>query len=456
MVFPLLLRAPKPGRAQRAFWLLALAACGGQSAEPVAGPQPATAEPAAVHPRSDDPRVVQARQALDLGRADLALALVPQAVGVAGTEGPLLEARLAALSGDRLAALAHLERARREAPGDPRVYATAAEIHAAEGNLEEADREIQRGVKAAGAAGPELTRARGVQLICSPGQARHGLALLLRARELDAGLPFIDRPLGQAHMLVAKQEIGAGKPAAALVSVRRSLEHDPEDLDTRRLEVEILMGLGQWGAGIANMEALLLEGLPLEAELSGYCKNAGFWAVTHGQRELGLKHYLRALQLGFPRAELGHGLSVLRAEAERLADEGARSLAAGAGEQARDLLERALVCDPDCLQAHNHLGHLHHDAGNLERAVSCWNRVVDLARAASIELPEPVHIKLARVQALGLGEFEKAHETLEAYLVLEPTGRWVDQTRKLVAVLPQVSERESQQQAAGAGEDGRP
>ena len=445
-------------RTHRVFWLLVLAACGSQSGETQGGPEAGATEPvAALAPaRSDDPRVVQAREALDLGRADLARALVPQAVAVAGSEGPLLEARLAALTGDHLAALAHLARARREAPEDPRVYATAAEIHAARGNLEEADTEIKRGVEAGGATAPELARARGVHLICSPGQARHGLALLLRARELDADLPYLDRPLGQAHMLVAKEQIGAGDLVAAQKSVSQSLAHDPEDLDTRRLEVEVLMGLGEWGKGIASMEALLLEGLPLEAELAGYCKNAAFWAVTHGQKELGVKHYLRALQLGFPRAELGHGLGVLSAEADELAGRGVESLNAGEESAARELLDRALVCDPDSLLANNFLGNLHHGAGDIEGAVSCWIRVVDRARSEALELPEPVHIKLAQAQGLGLGDFEKARETLEAYLVLEPAGRWVEQTRKLIADLPEERELDPVQEGSEEEGDGRP
>ena len=439
-------------------WLLVLAACGPQSCATDGGSEPGATEPVAAPTpsRSDDPRVVQARKALDLGRADLARALVPQAVAVAGSEGSLLEARLAALMGEHVAALAHLARARREAPGDPRVYATAAEIHAARGNLEEADTEIKRGVEAGGATAPELARARGVHMICSPGQARHGLTLLLRARELDADLPYLDRPLGQAHMLVAKEQVGAGDLAAAQMSVRQSLAHDPEDLDTRRLEVEVLMGLGEWGEGIASMEALLLEGLPLEAELAGYCKNAAFWAVTHGQRELGVKHYLRALELGFPRAELGHGFGVLRTEADELAARGAESLDAGEESAARDLLERALVCDPESLLANNFLGNLHHGAGDFDEAVSCWNRVLDLARSEGLELPEAVHIKLAQAHGLGLGDFEKARETLEAYLVLEPTGRWVDQTRKLIADLPEERELDSVQEGSGEEGDGCP
>jgi len=338
------------------------------------------------------------------------------------------------------------------------VYATAAEIHAADGKLADAEREIQRGIEAAGAASPELTRARGVHLICTPGQAASGLALLLRARQLDPTLPFMDRPLGQAHMLAAKKQLAAGDGAGALEAVRKSLQHDSEDLDTRRLETEILMGLGEWGEGIAGMESLLLEGLPLEAELAGYCKNAGFWAVTHNQRELGLQYYLRALALGFPRSELGHGLSILDAQAEILATQGAEQLAAGENAQALEVLQQAVRCDPESLQALNYLGHAHYLAGDLSQTVSAWNQVVDLARSEGIDLPEAVHIKLARVQA-EMGEFEMARETLQAYMVLEPTGAWVESTRKLLADLPDAplaqEQAASERQESGDLGDGQ-
>ena len=108
------------------------------------------------------------------------------------------------------------------------------------------------------------------------------------------------------------------------------------------------------------------------------------------------------------------------------------------------------------LFANNFLGNLHHGAGDFDEAVSCWNRVLDLARSEGLELPEAVHIKLAQAQGVGLGDFEKARETLEAYLVLEPTGRWVDQTRKLIADLPEERELDSVQEGSGEEGDGCP
>ena len=97
----------------------------------------------------------------------------------------------------------------------------------------------------------------------------------------------------------------------------------------------------------------------------------------------------------------------------------------------------ALFFDPESLAAHNYAGHAHHALGQFEDATREWNWVVDSARLQKIELPGPVHLDLAQVQALGLGQFRAARETLEAYLVFEPTGAWVERTQKLLDSLPQ-------------------
>ena len=55
----------------------------------------------------------------------------------------------------------------------------------------------------------------------------------------------------------------------------------------------------------------------------------------------------------------------------------------------------------------------------------------------TVELPEPVHLNLAQAQALGLGEYAEARITLQAYLDLEPTGRWIEQTRVALSKLPE-------------------
>lgn len=387
--------------------------------------------------RSADPRAVQARAALDGGRLDLAAALVEQALPLVGEEGPLLRARLHALAGRDFEALAAIEKARRATPSDPRVYATAAELHAAAGRLTEADNEIRRGVEVAGVS-PELVRARGVHLICTPGQARHGLALLERALGEDPELPFTARALGQAYLLVARERARAGDPRAALESVRRSLEHDPEDLQARRTEADLLLAVGSWGEAIQRYEALLAEGLPLEAELAVNCKNAGLWAaVKRGDRPLALAYYRRALELGLLREELGHGRVLLEEEADGRVEAAVHKLAARDREGALADLEAALADDPERLDAWNYRGHAHHELGQFAEAEDAWERVVTEARLRGVELPDPVHLQLARVQAVDLGRFDQARATLQAYLDLEPTGRWVERTRALLAGLPE-------------------
>lgn len=441
---PFARRAPALPRA--AACILLGASCGGDRDEPL----PSAADVAAASgqargeravERSTDRRVVRAREALDLLRFDEARALVEQAAPFAGAEAPLLWARLAAGTGEPagglLEALRRIEEARRASPDDPRVYATAAEVLAAHGRLAEADREIQRGLEAAGL-GPELVRARGVHLICTPGAARHGLKLLESARSQDPELPFLARPLGQAHLLVAKELAQADDPAGALAAVERSLEHDAADLDARRLYAELLMVTGDWGRGLARYEELLTEGLPLHAELATYCKNAGFWALTAVRdRELALRHYRRALELGLPREELGHGERFLSEEASARVERAAEALAGQDAALAGELVEEALELDPGSLEAWNYKGHAHYLAGELEEAARAWSWVVDTARLREVELPEPVHLKLAQVQALGLGDFEEARVTMETYLAGAPEGAWAERTRELLAALPE-------------------
>jgi len=385
--------------------------------------------------------VVRARAALESGQLDLARSLVEQAVPLAGVEAPLLRARLHALDPKGgFEALRAIEEARRLAPGDARVPATAAEIHAWAGRLEEAEAELQRGLAAGDVTrvAPELLRARGVITICTPGvPARAGLRFLEQARDADPSLPYLTRPLGQAHLLVAKELAAAGENGEALRAVERSLEHDPDEADARLMRADLLMALGEWGLGIGIYEELLADGLPLGPELAILCQKAGFWAVSVVQdRELGLDYLRRALELELPREEFGTTLRVLEEAASERAAEGAQALAAEEREAAREALEDALFLDPECLEAHNWLGDLHYGVGEFEQAVERWHRVIDTGRVLGIELPEAVHLKLARVQAVGLGEFETARETLEAYLVLEPTGVWAEETKALLAKLP--------------------
>ena len=77
---------------------------GARAATAVVEPRPST--------RSDDPRVVAARKAVDEGRASLARSLVDQIGDAAGVEGLLLAARIASLEEDDMEAGRLVEDAR--------------------------------------------------------------------------------------------------------------------------------------------------------------------------------------------------------------------------------------------------------------------------------------------------------------------------------------------------------
>ncbi len=535
---------------------------------------------------SDDPRLVELRRALGEGRVDQARALHEQLAPAGGVEILLLGARLAALEGDEARASQRVEEARALAPHDARVFATAAEIHVAGGRMETADTEIQRGLAAAGACA-ELERARGVWLICTPGGAEKGLALLETALAHDPKLPFLSRPLGQACLLVAKERAREGDVLGAREEAERSLEHDPDDVDARRFLAETLAVLLDYGRAIALYESLLEDGVPVEIEAAQAYKNGAIAAMAMEEREQTVLLFLRARQLGMDDEALGSGVGILRDEARaeaaaalaaeeadepaerdehlvqalvyedeigadllsraalaldredldagaRLArqalyfehaDPRARALPAlfaargalgsgdlalarstvraaleeepgnawlaaerawlmayeahAAGEldhaselaaaalahqpeharahalcatlgvergyaalEARDLaaaathLRAALDHDPACIEAHQFLGVALFEAGDHAGAVRAFEAVLAIARAEDLDLPDPVHIQLARALFLA-GETARARETLEDYLAAHPQGEFAEPTRAALDALPE-------------------
>ena len=101
--------------------------------------------------RSNDPRATRLREALGGGRADLIDGLMEAALDLdLGVEEPLLRARYAKLLGDDVEAARLIEQARAKAPGDPRVYATAAEIATAGARLGLAQQELEEGFRRCG------------------------------------------------------------------------------------------------------------------------------------------------------------------------------------------------------------------------------------------------------------------------------------------------------------------
>ncbi len=460
--------------------LFTLGSCGQDEAGPNPPSQvqsPSAWIDAARVPRSADPRVAEARLALDHGQLESSRALVPGAASLAGPpEGDLLLARLCLLEGDMNGAETALGRARRSHPLDPRVLATSVEIHAWGGMLQTAEGELAAVAQRGGTVAPELLRARGVVLISSPGGARLGLALLEQAQGLDPNLPFMARSLGQAYLLVGRSYMGTDR-ALALQHARAAVEADPGELDALVFLGDTLILNGEWGDALKTFEETLLRGRTMELELAGHYKRAGFVALAQGHRSLAIQSFLRAKELGLQDEELGTAGTVLRVEArkvfaelaaagedpegeaeraEKLAlvraldprlpelqvydgslkiSEGIAALEAEEFSLAGELLDQALALDPGAVEAHLYRGHVFFAQQDFLAAAEQWHWVLDDLRLDGVELPEPLHLRIADALMQG-GKTQGAREVLQAYLVLEEGGRWVEQTRQLLQILP--------------------
>ncbi|MBL8861459.1 MAG: tetratricopeptide repeat protein [Planctomycetes bacterium] len=383
-------------------------------------------------PRSLDPAVVALRRAIEFGDVERARAGLAAAES-AGPEAALLRARLASLEGRAVEAMRLVEAAKAARPRDPDVYATAAEIYAARDAFDTAWREITSGTQACGPA-PELDRARGVAWISREGGVERGLAALLAARAADPGLPFLDRALGQAHLLIAKGHAKAERVPAALAAVRTSLEHDPLDLDARRFLCDLLAAAGDFDAALAGLRALVDAGEPLAAELALLEKRAGFARLLAGDKAGAIDHFRSARALGLTDAELASAADILREAAQRRVDAGIAAYEASELERAEVEFRAALDLDPDDLAAKNHLATVRFRRGDPAEAARLWRIVLEIAAKEGLELPEPVHVNLAQAE-IRRGEPAAARRVLEDYLRASPQGEWVGVTRTVLAQL---------------------
>jgi tetratricopeptide (TPR) repeat protein len=396
---------------------LALAACSGS-----AGSAEGTASAAA--PRafeaSADPRVCELRWALEFGRLDLARTLYEQVGALAGPEAPLLAARLALSAGDEVAALRAVEEARALSPGDPRPFATAAEIYASLGRFEAAARELSEGA-ARSAGGPELERARGVVLILQPGGAAPGLEVLEALHARAPKTPFLARPLSQAHLLAGRRLLGEGDGAAALAHAQKAAELDPDELDVKELEADALQSVQEYDQALAlyaELEELGRDTRALQAEVH---QRAATFDLLRRDRAQAIRHYRAARALGLDEEALGFGASVLAEEAQAVLQRGVAAYDAGDLAAARAAFAEALELDPGNLAAQNHLGVVLFHAGDYAGAAQAWERLLAAARASGVELPEPVELNLARAQKLA-GRQDDARRTAEEFLARDPAG----------------------------------
>ncbi len=420
--------------------VLCCAACAPEPAPAAAAPAAPAVERPAERPaaapaveraaRVTTEAVAALRRALEFGDVEAARRAIAGA-DAAGPEATLLRARLAVLEGRYVDAMRLVEVAKSERPRDPDTYATAAEVYASRDAFDTAWIEIRRGTDACGETA-EILRAKGIAWISRENGAERGLAALLAARKLDPGLPFCDRALGQAHLLMAKAALKAEKLDDALREVRAALAHDPGDVDTRRLLADVLGGLGDFEGAIAEIRALVAQGSPLRGELALLHKRAGFARLMAQDRAGAIEQFLEARALGLSDEELSSAADILLEESRARLDAGTAAYAQKDLAAAETAFRAALDLDPLCIPAKNHLAVVRFQRGDPTEAARLWRGVLDEARAAGIRLPEPVHVNLAKAEVLR-GERAAARAVLSDYLRDEPEGEWTGMTRALLA-----------------------
>lgn len=384
----------------------------------------------AQRPRSKDPRVAQCAQALEKGDLERAQALLAELGDTEQPDTSLMRARARAAASDAIGAVREIEAARRAFPDQASVYATAAEIHAAAGRLESAENEIRMGLAVAGPT-PELERARGVLMLCRERGAMAGLQHLIDALRADPGLPFCERALAQAHLLLGNAAMAQKDPATAIAHARAALVLAPTDQDTRMLLCDALAAKGELGEALKGYEALMAEGRDLRSTLALYYQRAATAALLVPDRALAVERYLRARELGLSDSDLGFGLQVLAETSSKAIESGIESYEAQDLAAARASFEQALRCCPNSVEGHNHLAVVLFKQGHFDGASEHWRKVLDLAAAGGETLPEPVHLNLARALH-EQGQLAEVKELLEDYLAREPQGEWADATRKML------------------------
>lgn len=399
-------------------------AAGSAGASPASASRAAPLVRARVHAHS--PALDALREALDRGDKTRAEGLLA-AADESREEALLLRARFHALdAAGTLEALRLVEAARKSTPKNPDVYATAAEIYASRSSFDTGWQEIERGVGACGEAA-ELSRARGVLWISRERGARQGLEHLERARAIDPDLPFVDRALSQAHLLVGKEEAAQDHRGAALEHARAALKFDPTDVDARRFLADAYALNLDFTAAIALVEGLAQEGRPLEGELAVLHKKAGLTALLERDRPRAIDHFIAARNHGLSPEELASAAQVLRDECAHQTRVGLDALSTRDLTVAETALRRALACSPADLAAKNHLAVTLYQRGQFGEAASLWRGVLAQAQAEGIELPDPVHVNLALALSAG-GDRAQGLAVLDEYLARVPEGTWREQT----------------------------
>jgi tetratricopeptide (TPR) repeat protein len=434
-------RSATPARLVLALGSLAFAACDrpahddvhadGPPAAPAAAARPARAALPAQLPWGGGAALAQAVEALESGDLPAARAALAAVGEESALDRGLLTARLRALEGDDVGAVAEIEAARARYPDQARVYATAAELHAVAGRLESAEDEVRAGLLAAGPT-PDLTRARGVLALSRPGGAGTALEHLLAARAAAPGLAFCDGPLAQAHVLLGRGALAEERVLEALGHAQAALSSRSGDPDALELFAEAQTQSGDYDGAIATYEVLFAGGHDVGPVLAVTCQRGSTAALLGGQRRLALERALRARELGLSDGELGFSLTLISDEAERALDRGVELLEKGSVDAARVAFELAVRCLPRSAEAHHHLAVALLSLGDAGAAAEHWRAVLTIAAEDGLELPEPVHILLSRALSAA-SRPDEARAELEGYLAASPDGRWAAETRAELA-----------------------
>jgi tetratricopeptide (TPR) repeat protein len=158
------------------------------------------------------------------------------------------------------------------------------------------------------------------------------------------------------------------------------------------------------------------------------------WLTAYAAAEAGQREH--ALEL--LAAALSHDPEHSRARAEFVdlaVEAGVDHLRAGEAAEARRVLADALAADGTRVDARHFLGQALFDAGEYASAAREWELVLSEARDGGLDLPEPVHVHLARALYYA-GDESSSRATLEDYLATHPDGPFVEETRSVLEALP--------------------